>query len=355
LKKLYSVQYLRAIAAILVVYSHAIDLQDRFGSSLQQKFYFLENFGAIGVDIFFVISGFIISVIAERNTGKAAATQFFKRRILRVVPVYYVASFIFFCLFNLFIKVSGPAIVKTLTVLPVFDSGPVFQNPILYIGWTLSFEFLFYILYGILIFYGVKKKENSLLIIAATLFIAGKIFPLHIVQWQFLTSPMILEFAMGVMIAKAYKSKETLQRYIPYLCLLCGIGLYVYLILTGCGNASEAEIVLESNAVATTRVVLWGIPSALLVAGFILREKNKTVSKPRSPLIFLGDASYSIYLAHPICFQALGSVVRRFPVLQKMPGDVLVFAFLVVGVLAGVIFYLWVEKPLLKRLKLLQA
>lgn len=355
MKKLYSVQYLRAFAAILVVYCHAIDLQGRFGTSQQEKFRYLENFGAIGVDIFFVISGFIISIISDQKSGRRYASAFFKRRILRVVPVYYVASFIFFCLFLLFFHITAAPIVKTLTVLPVFDSGPLFQEPILQIGWTLSFEFLFYILYGLLIFFSVKKKENGLLILVSILFLAGKIINPVTVQWKFLTNPMILEFGMGVMIAKAYKAKKSLPRYIPYSCLLAGLSLYVFLILTGYGNISEAEIMLQYNAVGTARVILWGIPSALLVAGFILKEKEAAQSKPRRTLTFLGDASYSIYLAHPICFQALGSVLRRFPVLQKIPGDILVPSFLIVGVLAGVLFYLWAERPLLKRLKLLQA
>ncbi|RYZ36844.1 MAG: acyltransferase, partial [Sphingobacteriales bacterium] len=86
MKKLCSVQYLRAVAALMVVHCHAIDLQMQLGTSWQQHFRYLQNFGAIGVDIFFVISGFIISYISRAEHGVAAAKDFMLRRWVRVAP-----------------------------------------------------------------------------------------------------------------------------------------------------------------------------------------------------------------------------------------------------------------------------
>jgi peptidoglycan/LPS O-acetylase OafA/YrhL len=151
MKTLKSIQYLRAIAALLVVYCHAIDCQIQFGTSTQQKFYYLENFGAIGVDIFFIISGFIISYITATASKQLTIKEFLKRRFIRIVPIYYLVTAILFIifLFNSAYHVEYSSVLKSLTILPVFDSGISFWYPILFIGWTLSFEwfFIFYIVY----------------------------------------------------------------------------------------------------------------------------------------------------------------------------------------------------------------
>jgi exopolysaccharide production protein ExoZ len=78
--KLNSIQYLRAIASILVVYCHAIDIQVYFGISRQQNFYYLQNFGAIGVDLFFVISGFIITYVSRNVLADIPSTKIFLQK-----------------------------------------------------------------------------------------------------------------------------------------------------------------------------------------------------------------------------------------------------------------------------------
>src|SRR5258707_13134028 len=93
--QLTSLQFLRATAAILVAYAHSIDLQMIYASSIQQNFYYLQNFGAFGVDLFFVISGFIISYSAERYKGARDASAFLIHRFKRINPVYYIATLLF--------------------------------------------------------------------------------------------------------------------------------------------------------------------------------------------------------------------------------------------------------------------
>jgi peptidoglycan/LPS O-acetylase OafA/YrhL len=89
--KINSIQYLRAIAAILVVYAHSLNFIGN-GNSIQANFYYLKNFGAIGVDIFFVISGFIITYVSYNLNGLNDFIVFIKKRFVRINPTYYFAS-----------------------------------------------------------------------------------------------------------------------------------------------------------------------------------------------------------------------------------------------------------------------
>lgn len=352
MKKLYTVQYLRAIAAILVVYSHAIDLQQMFGSSMQQGFFYLPNIGSIGVDIFFVISGFIIAYISRNEHGIPAAKDFMLRRIIRIVPAYYISS-----LFRLIILALGAqfifplkTVIKTLTIIPLFDYGPNHWPNLLGLGWTLSFEFLFYILYVILIALAVKKKDLCLVLIVVSLFLLGILFPAQQLQWLFVTNPMVLEFAFGVMIAMVYKSSRHIPRLLSGLLIALGMVSIFLLVFYDYGLIWEAAQILAGKLVLQ-RVVLWGIPSALLVAGSIWMEKTRAVVLPENKLLaFLGDASYSIYLAHPICFALMGAVIKRFPAIMKIPGDILIFIYLLSGIICGVLFHLYIEKKVIKKL-----
>jgi exopolysaccharide production protein ExoZ len=156
--KLNSIQFLRAVAVTLVVYAHSIDLTMQFGKSRQQDFYYLNNIGCIGVDLFFVISGFIITYVARNYSGTDQGLKFLQKRFYRINPIYYIASGLFIAV--LIARLGGinslyavklklnlvPSIIDTLWIIPT--SGSSLPTPLLLIGWTLSFEWLFYILHS---------------------------------------------------------------------------------------------------------------------------------------------------------------------------------------------------------------
>ncbi len=90
-----SIQFLRAVAALLVVYEHCMKTQMKLGVSWQQNLYYLNNFGCIGVDLFFVISGFIITYVSVKYNGSNDGMYFLERRLFRINPVYYSATAVF--------------------------------------------------------------------------------------------------------------------------------------------------------------------------------------------------------------------------------------------------------------------
>jgi len=361
LKKLNSIQYLRAIAALLVVYSHAIDVQMVFGTSWQQNFLYIQNFGAIGVDIFFVISGFIISHITINQDGPKQSWQFLKKRFIRINPSYYAASIIYILsLFALnqveasrsamldpdFIKSS----IKTLTIVPLFDHGNDIWSPWLVVGWTLSFEWLFYVMYTLAIFFSIRNKSLLLVLVLCILTVVGYAHHSKEVHYVFLTNPIVWEFCFGVIIAWLYK-KINIPKIIAYCFLIAGTGALIYLVVHGYGGISEAHNTISGKD-SWMRVVKWGMPSAAIVAGLLFIEKNyqRTIFKNKV-LLLLGDASYAIYLIHTCMLGLVIYLLQKIPAAwQFLYPDVWVFVILGLAVLASIAYFKLIEKPMLKGL-----
>ena len=141
--KIYNIQILRAIAAINVVIFHCIGAAESYDFLIPFSQMF-KGWGRNGVDLFFVISGFIMVYTGQNS--RSSRLQFFIKRIFRIVPVYWALTFLFVAILLLMPSILRSAsfdIGKTISSL-FFVSGPFYESPVLYVGWTLEFEFLFY-------------------------------------------------------------------------------------------------------------------------------------------------------------------------------------------------------------------
>lgn len=350
--KLNSIQLLRALAVILVVYAHSIDLQMKYSVSRQQRFFFLQDFGAIGVDIFFTISGFIITYVANRYIGTREGYSFLKKRFFRINPIYYIASLIYLVLLSPIygqLTQSGNirSLIDTFIMLPILDMQTTI-DPILSVGWSLSFEWWFYCLFYCLILFKARKKE-WLLLMLPILVVTRYFLRLSDFRLIFMTNPIMLEFLFGVVIHWLYTHVK-IPGGIVFLLISFGILGYGYNIIYGYGNISEQFDVI-SGEVSMKRVLLWGIPSACIVAGCIFLEKSGvwcTLWNNRF-IILTGDASYSIYLVHKTIFFLL-------PPLYSITGfflnpDLAVFLQLLIAAVAGILFYKNIEKPILQYIQ----
>lgn len=356
--KLQSIQFLRAVAAGLVVYVHAIDLQAMFGTSRQQQFLSLKNFGSVGVDLFFVISGFIISLVSAQYAGPRAGARFMRKRFFRINPAYYIASFLFL-LFLAILQPGGllgllspaaPAwqhFLNTLLILPVFPTMGQCQ-PTLGIGWTLSFEYLFYLLFLLLIFARIRSKSLSFALLIPLLVLAGFLFRPTDFRLVFLTNPMLLEFLFGVLLHRLY-----LRHSLPVQVARCLIGAgllgYAFSIWHGFGRINDPIVILVP-AQGLRRVIAWGIPSAAIVTGCLfLEQKQKRKYIWNIPILqSMGNASYSIYLIHSVVFLLLQAIYTQFGFF--LPADLAIWVQWFLAVAAGFVLYDLVEKPLLMRL-----
>lgn len=276
-----SIQALRGIAALLVVLEHIRFL----------------NRGAFGVDIFFCISGFMIMLTTHRD-GKA----FFRKRLLRIIPFYYLMTLFTYGLLLLFPGMfeqtaARPVyLLKSLLFVP-FDIGGGVLQPLVRIGWTINCEMFFYLLFGLSMrlthrFRGLACSLTLCLIVAL-----GAMLPSSWAPFVFYSDPIMLEFVFGILcfyIARfLYRKKEEgrLPEALGICCLLASAGLFFFLILT--------KPVI--NILDFRRPVLWGLPAMLIVlcfftAGLFLRMPRFSV--------MLGNISFSLYLVHyyPILF-----------------------------------------------------
>ncbi|MCE7066588.1 acyltransferase [Dyadobacter sp. CY326] len=343
--KLHSIQFLRALAALLVVYCHSLDLQVKYAVSHQQGFHFLQDFGAIGVDIFFVISGFIISFIGHDINGRRNTYQFLKKRFIRINPYYYLVSIVAFgfLLQREHGAFSFKAILKTLTILPI-EPGSQIWWPILTIGWTLSFEWFFYMLFAVLIYKRIQHKEFYLTAMLIALVGLGQLMPSNQVIINFITHPIILEFGVGALMGWVLRNKK-ISSNLAAASLVTSLVCFVLLITFGYGRVSEMDEVL-SGRVTFARLFYFGIPSILLVFGCVFLETNAKLKGlwGNRQMLLLGDASYSIYLVHTIVFSALGLVYDNIGMAGA--ADLIVMVQMVLATGIGVICHIAVEKKI---------
>lgn len=357
--KLSVIQGLRAVAALLVVWTHSIDAAGPYRRSWQGRFFHLGGFGACGLDIFFVISGFIVSLVAARaaEKGHHSARTFLTRRFTRIYPIYWILTLVII----LEAQVGRhPIVWSSVAWLPTAGLMPSFSYPaaapVLSLGWSLIFEMYFYlVLTAWLAIQPAKLVRNTVLFLAAMVAIGAVVSfqrPLLIV-WA---NPILLEFLFGCLIGQIYgqrrfdrktenkqvssrKKASLLGRWIA----VAGAAWLLETLFTGYGAINFQGMVLNGLS-SWQRVGLWGVPSGLLVLGSILWSPAMQ-SWPARLLVFLGDASYSIYL----CTVPARSMVEHFwKFFAKEGSDVAILLCALVCVLTGVICYLLLERPLMR-------
>jgi exopolysaccharide production protein ExoZ len=283
-------QGLRAIAAYMVVIYHCFEFLHSTNLGIPQI-----PVGQAGVDMFFAISGVImVWISSERDT----AASFMLGRLARIVPLYWLATFIAIGLIAfrpwLFPHslVTFETVISSLTFVPSHNSSGRLA-PILLVGWTLNFEMMFYALLSISLTAPKSVRRSLLLVLMAAVFIIGLLAPKTSFA-NFYANPMFLEFGFGMAIAAIIRRKRTsaIVRRIPSI-------LFIALGVVGLGLSNF--IVFDD----WVRAFFWGVPSALIVLGIVQLD----VAKPRTvknAVGRLGDASFSAYLLHPFVLTLLG-------------------------------------------------
>lgn len=331
--RLDNIQILRGIAACLIVFVHASGrVQDRILDG-----WLLVGFS--GVDLFFVLSGFIILYVSYEHLGsKEYFSYFLSRRLIRVYPIHLVIAMAILIIFPIVIQN------KSLDLLGIFRSLMLYPTPTKFHinppTWTLSHELIFY-----LIFSSAFWLRRSHFIALMAVWLSGIIL---YSQWRFtgdfavktLLSTKNYTFFYGCVIAYVVKN-DLLPR---------SRSLAAGLVLAGTGfllwtRASHPE--LDSFlALVQLRHLYFGIPCAAIVLGAVLLKAGPSRS-PKRFLLLVGDASYSIYLIHPLIMNILMTKVK----LGTMGNYVFVFLTLTISAIAaGLLAYLWIEKPLLQWL-----
>jgi exopolysaccharide production protein ExoZ len=340
--RLVHLQILRAIAAALVVWAHSIDVALLGKSQPLLASGNLENFGAFGVDIFFVISGFIISTSASQ--ANRTWLQFARDRFLRVAPIYYLLSLPWIARAVASSNFSWAPFVPNFIFWPIVDDR--FVEPFLSVGWTLSFEALFYCAMtgSIALRKWIHRPSVAIVMFFGSAFCARQILGTAVLN--FLGNPIILEFLFGIFVGWMFRLSGPNKRLAILIagCVALALG---YQYVHGFGDVSESQYI-EDGELSFTRAIIWGLPASGIVYVALLTESQSTSVGPiRRFLAKLGDASYSTYLVHLL-------VMSVFKALQSrgfVSGDCLIVSSLVCSQGAGSLSFQFVERPLLNIFK----
>ena len=321
--RLHALQYLRAVAALAVVYSHAVIQVD----SYQQ--YLLEA-GSFGVDIFFVISGFIMIYIAKpANTFG----QFFVNRVRRVVPLYW-----FFLLLMAAILLLIPSVFKatvfdfkalvlSLGFIPHWSGAhPAEAWPIVAPGWSLNFEMYFYLVFAVSLFFADRFRIAFIALVITAVFGVAQLFDTgESAVAHFFAKSMVFEFIFGMLLAAAWKRGFRMAPSTASWMLVLGVCL-LFLKLP------------------VPRIFEYGIPSLMIVAACLFVK-----SREYQWGVLLGDASYALYLSHIFVLGVLRKLLP--PILGEGPMAAYLFVVLslIICTLASVIVHKYIDNWLLRH------
>jgi exopolysaccharide production protein ExoZ len=320
---LVGIQYLRAVAALLVLVHHARNPRPWLYNPMTGWDL------TAGVEIFFVISGVIMFVAARHETATAFAT----RRVLRVVPLYWIATltWVAWLAWRDLDLPTTRDLVLSLGMIPHEGSlHPGIVWPVLVPGWTLNFEMFFYGLFALgLAFRRVMAFTATALVVLVGL---GYLFMPDDPVLKTYTSPMLLGFLAGLGAAWARDRFPAAYRHAWPLAPL-GAALL-------CAHFTPWFSLPKLGVMGA---------SALLVAG-VLALEPVFARRPRKPLLALGDASYAIYLFHTLVLAVVSWRCRSLGLDGWAEFATVIGLGVVLSVAAGLAVHAWVERPMLKGL-----
>lgn len=347
--RLKSLQALRAIAAMLVVVFHGADIWREGVGAV--GFAGPWDMGWAGVDLFFVISGFVMVWVAgDRVAGMRTAARFLWDRATRVYPLWWVfCALMAVYFFVTYGQPASPAFVTPDTAWGMFTRSmllwPQGQMPVLSIGWTLIFEMAFYALFALLLLVPAKWRPVGLLVWAVALLYRWNFTPAESgmpVSWiMTLLDPLCFEFLIGAAVAYGLK---TVRLPAALAIGLCGVGVLIFIAVMMWSSG------VEGAAMSRNRVLAFGLPSGLILLGVVGWE---IASGGRTPvwLCRIGDASYTLYLAHflvLLVLRRLFEAVGLFTDVSAMSMAGFMIVGLIASVVAALILYRLIERPLLR-------
>lgn len=332
------IQALRFIAAMMVVVTHAtFYVSERLitGFPVWGK-------GASGVDVFFVISGFVMMISSQSLVDRPdGAQQFALRRLIRIVPLYWAALSLkaAFMLVapgvTLLSAIDPVSFITSYLFIPSFNADGEIK-PLLGVGWTLNFEMFFYCLFALALWLRIEplKFVTGAFIVCCTLALfRNDSWP----SGSFYCDTIVLEFAFGMLLARGIMNGFRLP---PAVCIA--------LILFGFAALFQPWV---SADWFVWRPVFWGIPAAMIVTGTACLNPVLDGRVPKV-LIALGEASYALYLFHPMIAPAAPALLARLD-LRIAPLSI-ALSILSAVVITWFIFR-WAEKPTTEFLRRLTA
>jgi exopolysaccharide production protein ExoZ len=347
IRQIDGLQVLRAVAVLLVAMLHTSQALSPEAPSV------VPDFGSYGVDIFFVISGFIMSAItfrSDRPAGPGAAWAFLKRRLIRIFPIYWI-----------FVILTGTRMLLSqgrfdLSYLPSVFLLPGSQFPyfkgLVSFSWTMMFEMYFYYVFAVVLLITVRRAVPLVIVLLSFAVILGSFVGIARPYFIVACNPMLLEFLFGAALALLHQHFGTRRRTGM---VLLSLGVIASFVLRNSPfpwpNGLE-RVVTGANLMPS--VLTWGVAAAMMVGGIIFWQPEFKTRLGKIAVI-LGNASYSTYLASGLTVEFTDRLLlkihrRSVPLSYGMEAfyEMLIVASVFV---VGWACYQFIEWPMLRSLQ----
>jgi len=330
-----AIQALRALAATAVVFAH---FQMDLGRLLNARDALPDlTLGNAGVDLFFVISGFVMVYASEPMFGRTGGPlQFMTRRLIRIVPLYWLVTTLY-----LVMALAIPAFEKSYSVASVVASYLFIpwprldgiMQPLVGQGWTLNYEMFFYAIFAAAV---LAPRRIAVALASGVLIVAvgaGQLYPPASPILAFWFEPIVLEFVFGMVVGLAYREGFRLPKPVALLTVLGGFAL-----------------MFVAHGYFESRLLSLGLPAAVIVAGAAFGDFSLR-SPAWRPIAVVGDASYALYLFHsiPVRVILIGATWMGIDIASR-PWPYLAAAVVGAIALAVAIYYLF-ERPVVRLLR----
>lgn len=340
--KLDLVQTIRGMTCVLIVFYHvSVNMIDIFKRDFFANWFLFANGG---VDIFFVLSGFVITYTTAKGSGNSKKIlPFLQRRFVRIFPPYWIIIGLFLLAQLLLPSFYNTHYVFTLNnILPTFLLLPG-HRMVNGVSWTLSYELFFYLLFSLAFLLPNKKVAFVFAMLYALFLIVIGMLGYNFENagpWvTLLTNPMNVDFLMGVLAAALIPNISS-RLSLPLIILGC----VLFLLSAILGDNNYQLISGPFN-----RVLVFGMPSFLIIAGVVKFELSKKIVV-HNIFVLLGEASYSTYLLHLPIIVAFMRVVARFNIHNIFVLDGF-FLLMICGIFWGsILFFKCIERPVTNKL-----
>lgn len=347
MNRLYSLQVLRAIAAFIVVLVHLDDIEHKSGGGGATLLGRWADTGIWGVDLFFVLSGFVMVIVSTKQEGSLQQSiAFLRNRATRIYPLWWVCfgALVPIWLLKPEMIYGGMTDVNLLKDAFLIWDG---HSPLLQTGWTLIHEMYFYVIFSIILLtpLGHIKRIPALLLWAAIVAACALLIKpgtsnyLHVIL-----HPMTLEFVGGAMAAYAWQKSK--GRF-------AGLGLAIGLAILATGISVFATRLYNAPFGARDlfsdwdRTLWFGTAGVFIVYGFAGLETRGLLKFSGLP-VKIGDWSYSLYLTHMLTINAAGLVWKKFAQPGLIDNAIAIPLILVICVIVSWLSYTIVERPSMK-------
>ncbi|ARN74942.1 acyltransferase family protein [Oceanicoccus sagamiensis] len=323
-----NLQLLRFIAAFLVLVYHSRKVFTALGGD-SDWLMAVAQYGGFGVDIFFVISGFVIWHTTFGQAGKSIhCLSFVRRRLFRIYLGYW-PYYLLAALALLYIGERDPAVIDWWRSF--FLINPTIKHQVLGVSWSLAYELYFYALFTPLLLLSRNTARNLIIVMLVVVIVINKLVLTHKLGIGIVLSPYLIEFFAGCLIA------IFMQRMNSRVVIAALVVVMVAALFYAVNYASRFNM---------GRIEGFGVVAISLVALMVLLE-NRGLYQAGRWLTFLGDSSYSLYLSHFIVITLLMSFLKGVDLALGQPLVWIIYwAFLLFIIAISALNYHYIERPL---------